>query len=117
VGAKIFTSPIAGGRRPVQSRRARGGTLPALAPLPDEPVIEKELPNAFAGTDLQARLDAAGHRNIVLAGFTTQMCVSSTRVPRSTSGFAHHRRRGLRDARSPDGHGGIIPAATIHDVA
>src|SRR5437879_4998912 len=35
----------------------RGAIVAELAPLADELVIEKELPNAFAGTDLQAQLD------------------------------------------------------------
>jgi nicotinamidase-related amidase len=101
VGAKIFH--VAHRGRPgglFDRAAARGGILPALAPLPGEPVIEKELPNAFAGTDLKARLDAAGHRNIVLAGFMTHMCVSSTARAALDLGFR-----------------GIIPAATIHDVA
>ena len=97
---------------------ARGGIVSALAPLPDEPTIEKELPNAFAGTDLKAHLDAAGHKNIVLAGFMTHMCISSTARAALDLGF-----RTTIDATAcatrdlPDGRGGIIPAATVHDVA
>ena len=97
---------------------ARGAIVTAVAPRLDEPVIEKELPNAFAGTDLKARLDAAGHKNIVLAGFMTHMCVSSTARAaldlglRTTIVAAACATRDL-----PDGRGGIIPAATIHDVA
>jgi len=97
---------------------ARGGIVSALAPLPDEPTIEKELPNAFAGTDLKAHLDAAGHKNIVLAGFMTHMCISSTARAALDLGF-----RTTIDAAAcatrdlPDGRGGIIPAATVHDVA
>jgi nicotinamidase-related amidase len=96
----------------------RGSIVTAVAALPDEPVIEKELPNAFAGTDLKARLDAAGHKNIVLAGFMTHMCVSSTARAaldlglRTTIDAAACATRDL-----PDGRGGIIPAATVHDVA
>lgn len=96
----------------------RGDIVPSVAPLADEPVIEKELPNAFAGTDLKARLDAAGHKNIVLAGFMTHMCVSSTARAALDFGF-----RTTIDAAAcatrdlPDGRGGIIPAATVHDVA
>jgi nicotinamidase-related amidase len=96
----------------------RGAIVAALAPLADEPVIEKELPNAFAGTDLQARLQAAGHRNVILAGLMTHMCVSSTARAALDLGF-----RITIDADScatrdlPDGRGGTIPAATVHDVA
>lgn len=50
---------------------------PAL-PVDGEVVVEKGLPNAFAGTDLQARLVATGRKPIILAGFMTHMCVSTT---------------------------------------
>lgn len=47
-------------------------------PQPGEAVIQKALPNAFAGTDLKAQLDAAGKTEIILAGFMTHMCVEAT---------------------------------------
>ena len=60
-------------------RDAAGGAILArAAAAPGEAVVEKGLPNAFAGTDLEARLTQAGRRDIVLAGFMTHMCVSST---------------------------------------
>jgi len=119
VGAKIFHVAHRGRPGGLFDRgAARGGILPALAPLPDEPVIEKELPNAFAGTDLKARLDAAGHKNIVLAGFMTHMCVSSTARAALDLGFRTTIAAAACATRDlPDGRGGIIPAATIHDVA
>ena len=97
---------------------ARGAIVDALAPLGGEPVIEKELPNAFAGTDLKARLAATGRKNIVLAGLMTHMCVSSTARAALDLGF-----RITIDAAScatrdlPDGRGGTIAAATVHAVA
>ena len=96
----------------------RGAIVSALTPLPDEPVVEKGLPNAFAGTDLQARLAAIGRKDIILAGLMTHMCVSSTARAGLDLGF-----RITIDADScatrdlPDGRGGTIAAATIHDVA
>ncbi len=96
----------------------RGAIVTALAPLAGEPVIEKELPNAFAGTDLQAHLAATGRKNIILAGLMTHMCVSSTARAALDLGF-----RTTIDADScatrdlPDGRGGTISAATIHEVA
>jgi nicotinamidase-related amidase len=119
VGAAIFHIAHRGRPGGLFDRAAtRGDIVPALAPLPDEPVIEKELPNAFAGTDLKARLDAAGHKNIVLAGFMTHMCVNSTARAALDLGF-----RTTIDATAcatrdlPDGRGGVIPAAMVHDVA
>ncbi|HUZ62886.1 MAG TPA: cysteine hydrolase family protein [Acetobacteraceae bacterium] len=55
-----------------------GAILPEAAPQAGEHVVEKSLPNAFAGTDLQARLLQTGRPNLLLAGFMTHMCVSST---------------------------------------
>lgn len=48
------------------------------APLDGEKIIEKALPNAFAGTDLDAVLKQAGAKPLIIAGFMTHMCVSST---------------------------------------
>lgn len=51
---------------------------PHAAPVDGETVIDKGLPNAFAGTELDAVLKKAGARPLILAGFMTHMCVSST---------------------------------------
>jgi nicotinamidase-related amidase len=48
------------------------------APRPGEAVVEKPLPNAFAKTDLDAKLVATGRKALVIAGFMTHMCVSAT---------------------------------------
>ncbi|WP_321499826.1 cysteine hydrolase family protein [Breoghania sp.] len=56
-----------------------GGAFCAQAePLAGEHVIDKRLPNAFTGTDLATRLDALSIKRIIVAGFMTHMCVSST---------------------------------------
>ena len=96
----------------------RGAIVSALAPLKDEPVIEKGLPNAFAGTDLAAQLAAIGRKDLVLAGFMTHMCISSTARAGLDLGY-----RITVDADScatrdlPDGRGGTIAATTINEVA
>jgi nicotinamidase-related amidase len=51
---------------------------PQAAPAAGEKIIEKELPNAFAKTALHLALQASGRKSLVLAGFMTHMCVSST---------------------------------------
>jgi nicotinamidase-related amidase len=50
----------------------------AAAPAAGEEVIDKPLPNAFAGTGLADTLAAMDTKRLVLAGFMTHMCVSST---------------------------------------
>ena len=96
----------------------RGAIVEQLTPRAGEAVIEKALPNAFAGTDLQARLAATGRDNVVLAGMMTHMCVSSTARAALDLGL-----RVTIDAEScatrdlPDGRGGAITASIVHEVA
>lgn len=56
----------------------RGAIADAAKPAAGETVVGKKLPNAFAGTELHETLAATGKRNIVVCGFMTHMCVSST---------------------------------------
>lgn len=49
-----------------------------VAPIAGEPVITKNYPNAFIGTDLDQRLKALDVKSLVLAGFMTHMCINST---------------------------------------
>ncbi|WP_184545789.1 cysteine hydrolase family protein [Mucilaginibacter sp. FT3.2] len=49
-----------------------------VKPLPGEAVIKKTVNSSFIGTDLQQRLDAAGIDTVVIAGLTTEHCVSTT---------------------------------------
>jgi nicotinamidase-related amidase len=50
----------------------------SVMPLADEPVVVKTAPNAFVDTDLGARVDAAGNKQVVVIGFMTHMCVTFT---------------------------------------
>ena len=118
-GSPIFHVAHRGKAGGLFDRNAERGAIAAsVAPLAGEPVIEKELPNAFAGTDLRDRLSAAGRKNIILAGFMTHMCISSTARAALDLGF-----RVTIDASAcatrdlPDGRGGTIEARTVHDVA
>lgn len=96
----------------------RGAIAAGVAPLASEAVIEKEQPNAFAGTELRDLLSATGRKNVILAGLMTHMCISSTARAATELGF-----RVTIDASAcatrdlPDGKGGAIAAQVIHDVA
>lgn len=96
----------------------RGAIVAQLTPVDGEAVIEKELPNAFAKTDLERRLQQTGRKEIILVGMMTHMCVSSTARAALDLGF-----RTTIDATGcatrdlPDGLGGTIPARTVHEVA
>lgn len=50
----------------------------AVAPLDGEPVVGKTLPNSFAGTTLDDELEKTGRKELILVGFMTHMCVSTT---------------------------------------
>jgi len=78
-GAPVIHIAHAGRPGGLFDRAAAGGAiLPQAAPEGDEAVIEKGLPNSFAGTELHERLGAIGRKQLILAGFMTHMCVSST---------------------------------------
>lgn len=59
----------------------------AAAPSGAEAIIEKSLPNAFAGTTLQATLDGLGRKQLILTGFMTHMCVEATARAALDHGF------------------------------
>jgi ureidoacrylate peracid hydrolase len=52
--------------------------LPALAPQPQDAVIDKNRPSAFYGTSLESLLSGFGIRRLVVCGVTTNCCVEST---------------------------------------
>ena len=93
----------------------RGQIHPSVAPVPGEAVIDKGLPNAFAGTTLAETLEAHPGKPLVLAGFMTHMCVSAT----ARAALDHGRfstiamdATATRDLPAPDG--GVVPAADLH---
>lgn len=49
-----------------------------VAPLPGEPILTKDVNSGFIGTDLEARLRAAGIETVIIFGLTTPHCVSTT---------------------------------------
>lgn len=60
---------------------------PLAAPQGDEPVIVKAQANAFWGTDLMQRLEAAGVGQLVLAGMMSNNCVAATAFAARERGF------------------------------
>jgi nicotinamidase-related amidase len=60
---------------------------PRALPRPGEPVVQKHLPGAFTGTDLEARLREAGVERVIVTGFMTQMCVDTTTREAAHRGF------------------------------
>ena len=52
-----------------------------------ETVIKKNVNSAFMGTDLKERLDNSGIKKLVIAGLTTDHCISSTARMAGDYGF------------------------------
>ncbi len=89
-----------------------------VAPIGDEPVIQKTVNSAFIGTDLRKRLLAARIESLVIIGLTTDHCVSSTARMAGDLGFpvivvadatAAHERLSYDGARHS--------AETVHELA
>ncbi|HEM47052.1 MAG TPA: cysteine hydrolase [Alphaproteobacteria bacterium] len=96
----------------------RGRIMDEVAPSAGEPVVLKPLPNAFAGTDLGERLAATGRKQLIVTGFMTHMCVSSTARAALDHGYRvtiPAAACATRDLPAPDG--GIVKAADLHRAA
>lgn len=85
-----------------------------LAPLPGETVIVKSLPSAFAGTGLAAELTRIGRKELIVVGFMTHMCVSTTVRAALEHGYRCTVVAAACATRDlPDGRGGIVTAAEV----
>jgi nicotinamidase-related amidase len=88
--------------------------IPAVAPRDGEPVVVKGLPNAFAGTDLHERLQATGRTELIVAGFMTHMCVSTTVRAALDLGYRSTVVAAATATRDlPNPVGGVVPAAEL----
>lgn len=96
------------------------GIMPAVAPLPGEPVVLKHHANAFLETALDALIRQTGRDELIIAGNMTHVCVSAT----TRSAAERHGYRvtvvgdatATRDLPDPQG-GGIVPARVVHQAA
>jgi nicotinamidase-related amidase len=103
---------------PLRPERPGYAVKPELAPAGAEPVIVKHANSAFIGTDLEERLRRNGVDQLVVAGLTTDHCVSTSVRMAGNLGFdvtlagdatATHGRTG------PDGV--LHDPETMHQVA
>lgn len=89
-----------------------------LTPAAGEVVVRKNLPNAFAGTDLDALVKSTGRSELILAGFMTHMCVSATaRAALDLKYRATVVANATATRDLPDPLGGVIPASVVHRTA
>ncbi len=88
------------------------------APVAGEAVIEKRVNSAFIGTSLETDLRSAGCRGLVIAGLTTNHCVSTTARMAGNLGFATWVVSDATAAFDRVGPDGIEhPAERIHAIA
>jgi nicotinamidase-related amidase len=60
---------------------------PALAPLPNEQVVDKNVPDAFLNSGLERWLQARGESDVVIVGVSTNISVESTARTAGNLGF------------------------------
>ena len=85
-----------------------------LIPLAGETVIEKTLANSFAQTNLQQVLAATGRTKLIVIGFMTHNCVSSTVRAATEHGYGCTVVAPATATRDlPDGRGGTLAAAAV----
>jgi nicotinamidase-related amidase len=99
---------------PYDVRAEIGQIVDRVGPREGEPVIVKTFPNAFTATELDQRLAAAPGRDLVLAGFMTHMCVSSTARGAFSLGYRPTVVAGATATRALPGPGGEpVSAAAV----
>ncbi|MCP4330244.1 MAG: cysteine hydrolase [Alphaproteobacteria bacterium] len=92
-----------------------GQIAPQAAPVDGETVVGKSMPNGFAHTDLDEKLRGTGKRELIVAGFMTHMCVSSTIRAAVDLGYRSTLVAGAAATRDlPQPGGDIIDAGTLH---
>jgi nicotinamidase-related amidase len=103
---------------PLRPRQWGNNFKPQAAPKPGEPVIAKTVNAAFIGTTLEADLRRGGHTSLVLAGLTSNHCVSSTARMAGNLGFATYVVSDATAAFARKGlDGRMRPAADVHAAA
>ena len=96
----------------------RGRIISAVEPAPGEQVVEKPRPNAFSGTNLKAVIDSSGRKKLIVTGFMTHMCVSSTvRAALDLGYFSTVVADACASRDLPATNGTALPAATVHQAA
>lgn len=91
----------------------RGQFMSDMTPWPWETVIEKVRPNGFSGTDLARRVGQPG-TPLILTGFMTHNCVSSTARAALDLGYPVTVVDDACAARDLPARDGVISASDLH---
>ncbi len=79
--SRLANSPLSPGQTGNQIKAS-------VRPIGDESIIQKQVNSAFIGTDLESRLRSQDINTLVIAGLTTDHCVSTTARMAGNLGFA-----------------------------
>jgi len=108
----------AGPGSPYDPKAECGAIADKVAPAAGEAVVVKHYPNSFVGTELDARLKAAGVKNLVVVGFMTHMCINSTARGAFNLGYAVTVPAAATATRAlPAPDGGVLEAAALQSAA
>lgn len=90
----------------------------SLRPQAGEAIIEKTRVSAFVDTKLEEAIQRTGRKNLIIVGFMTHNCVSSTARAARDLGYVPTIVATATATRDlPDGRGGVVPAATLQTVS
>ena len=88
--------------------------IPAMAPRNGEQVVVKNFPNAFRDTDLKARLDADGIKDIAIVGAMSHMCIDATARAAADHGYNVTIVEDAAATRDAEFNGITVPADHVH---
>ena len=86
----------------------------SVRPLAGETVISKHYPNSFRETGLLEQLKAAGHKQLLLCGMMSHMCVDSTVRAAFDHGFQCILTQDACATRELVFEGTTVPAVQVH---
>jgi nicotinamidase-related amidase len=122
---RVFRLPILHARHmstlsgsPLRPGQPGNEFKPAAVPRANEPVIEKRVNSCFIGTALDEHLRRSGIAGLILAGLTTNHCVSTTARMAGNLGYAVRVVSDATAAFDRTGPDGVhYPAELVHAVA
>lgn len=103
---------------PLEEKSSGSRIMAIVAPRDGEPVITKHVNSAFVGTNLELQLRQRNIHQLVIAGLTTDHCVSTTIRMAANLGFVVYcagDATATFDRIGPDGK--HYPAEEMHDVS
>jgi nicotinamidase-related amidase len=90
----------------------------SLHPQKGKAIVEKTRVSAFADTRLEEVIQHTGRKNLIIVGFMTHNCVSSTARAARDLGYVPTIVAAATATRDlPDGKGGVVPASTLQTAS